>query len=178
MRAHLEKVQGEFQGIVFDFVDPMHCGAMRNRFGPDNALWVGQTGRGWGSVGGKRFGLERIVWDGKTTPMEMHYVSLTKDGFTIVFTKPVDKKAAADTASYSIKHWGYEYRAEYGSPKVGTTDVKPSRVNVAADGKSVHLSMDIVKDRVYEFIIQSGLTGADGSKFTNSRGWYTLNYMR
>ncbi|HCV97697.1 MAG TPA: hypothetical protein DGJ56_00215 [Verrucomicrobiales bacterium] len=101
----------------------MHCGAMRKRFGADNALWVGQTGRGWGSVGGKRFGLERIVWDEKTTPMEMHHVSLTNDGFTIVFTKPVDKKTAADAASYSIKHWGYEYRAEYGSPKVGTTDV-------------------------------------------------------
>ena len=110
--------------------------------------------------------------------MEMHHVSLTKDGFTIVFTKPVDKKSAADAASYSIKHWGYEYRAEYGSSKVGMTDVKPSRITVAEDGKSVHLSMDLVKDRVYEFIIQSGLTGAGGSKFTNSRGWYTLNYMR
>ncbi len=38
--------------------------------------------------------------------------------------------------------------------------------------------MDLVKDRVYEFIIQSGLTGADGCKFTNPRGWYTLNYLR
>ena len=36
--------------------------------------------------------------------------------------------------------------------------------------------MDLVKDRVYEF--QSGLIGADGSKFTNPRGWYTLNYFR
>lgn len=178
MRAHLEKVQGEFQGIVFDFVDPMFCGVMRNRFGPDNALWVGQTGRGWGSVGGKRFGLERIVWDGKTTPMEMHHVSLTKDGFKIAFTKPVDKKAAADAANYGIKHWGYQYRAEYGSPKVGTTEVKPSKIIVAEDGKSVNLAMDLVKNRVYEFVIQSGLTGSDSSKFTNPRGWYTLNYFR
>ena len=105
-------------------------------------------------------------------------MSLTKNGFKIAFTKPVDKKAAADAANYGIKHWGYQYRAEYGSPKVGTTEVKPSKIIVAEDGKSVDLSMDLVKNRVYEFVIQSGLTGADNSKFTNPRGWYTLNYLR
>ena len=61
---------------------------------------------------------------------------------------------------------------------MGTNEVTPSKIIVAEDGKSVNLSMDLVKNRVYEFVIQSGLTGADSSKFTNPRGWYTLNYLR
>src|SRR5438309_7364142 len=57
---------------------------------------VGETGRGWRSVGEKIFGLQRIVWDGKTVPMEMRTVSLTKTGFRIQFTKPVDRNARSE----------------------------------------------------------------------------------
>lgn len=177
MRAALEKVGGEYQGVVFDFADPLQCGVIRNRFAPDGSLWIGQTGRGWRSVGDKVFGLQRIVWDGKTLPMEMKTVNLTKSGFRIRFTKPVDRAAGAKPASYAIKHWGYIYQAEYGSPKVGLTELNPTQVTLSADGLEAELELPLVKERVYQITLQN-LAGADGSTVTNPTGYYTLNRLR
>jgi hypothetical protein len=177
MRAWLEKVGGEYQGVIFNFVDSLQCGVIRNRFAPDGSLWIGQTGRGWRSAGAKTFGLQKVVWDGKTIPMEMLTVSLTKQGFQIRFTKPVDKTAAAQVENYKIRHWGYLYQAEYGSPKVGLTEVKPSAVRVSEDGSMVDLELPLVKERVYQITL-GDIAGADGMPMTNSTGYYTLNKLR
>ena len=177
MRAVLERVGGEYQGVVFDFADPLQCGVIRNCFASDGSLWIGQTGRGWRSVGNKIFGLQRILWDGKTVPMEMHTVSLTKTGFRIQFTKPVNREAAGNVMNYAIKHWGYIYQAEYGSPKVGLTEVIPTAVKLSADGLSVELELPLVKERVYQLTLRA-ITGEDGTPMTNSTGYYTLNRLR
>ncbi|MEZ0258006.1 MAG: hypothetical protein ACAI37_22195 [Chthoniobacter sp.] len=177
MRAWLERVGGEYQGVVFDFVDPLQCGVVRNRFAPDGSLWVGQTGRGWRSVGDKIFGLQRIVWDGKTVPMEMLSVSLTKTGFRIQFTKPVDREAAGKIENYAIKHWGYIYQAEYGSPKVGLTELKPTAVKVSSDGLTAELEMPLIKEQVYQLTL-ANIPSANGEAMTNPTGYYTLNRLR
>jgi hypothetical protein len=177
MRAWLEKVGGEYQGVVFNVVSPLQCGVIRNRFAADGSLWIGETGRGWRSTGEKTFGLQRLSWDGQTIPMEMHSVSLTKTGFHIRFTKPVDRTAAANADSYAIKHWGYLYQAEYGSPKVGLTEVRPSKVEVASDCKSVDLELPLVKERIYQFTLNN-VVGTDGSTMANPTGYYTLNRLR
>jgi hypothetical protein len=177
MRVWLERVGGEYQGVVFDFVDPLQCGVIRNRFAPDGSLWIGQTGRGWRSVGEKTFGLQRIRWDGKTVPMEMSSVSLTKKGFRIQFTKAIDRDAAGKAANYAIKHWGYLYQAEYGSPKVGLTELSPTSVQVSSDGMAVELELPLVKERVYQLTL-SNIVGADSAAMTNPTGYYTLNRLR
>jgi hypothetical protein len=150
---------------------------IRNRFAADGSLWLGQTGRGWRSVGEKMFGLQRIVWDGKTIPMEMHSVSLTKTGFRIQFTKPVARAAAEQASNYKIKHWGYVYQAEYGSPKVGLTELQPTSVKILSDGKTAQLELPLVKERVYQLTL-SNVAGADGDPMTNPTGYYTLNRLR
>jgi hypothetical protein len=177
MRAVLERVGGEYQGVVFDFANPLQCGVIRSRFASDGSLWIGQTGRGWRSVGDKIFGLQRIHWDGKTIPMEMLSVSLTKTGFRIQFTKAVNREAAGNLANYAIKHWGYIYQAEYGSPKVGLTDVIPTAVKISADNRSVELELPLIKERVYQLTL-SAIAGEDGTPMTNATGYYTLNRLR
>ncbi len=177
MRAWLEKVGGEYQGVVFDFVDPLQCGVIRNRFAPDGSLWVGQTGRGWRSVGEKIFGLQRIVWDGKTVPMEMHSISLTTTGFHVQFTKAINREAAGKPENYAIKHWGYIYQAEYGSPKVDLTELKPASVKVSSDGLTAELELPLVKEQVYQLTLNN-IAGADGAPLTNPTGYYTLNRLR
>lgn len=177
MRASLERVGGEYQGVVFDFADPLQCGVIRSRFASDGSLWIGQTGRGWRSVGEKTFGVQRIRWDGRTIPMEMHSVSLTKTGFRIHFTKAVNREAAATPANYAIKHWGYIYQAEYGSPKVGMAELNPTSVKVLADNKSVELELPLAKGRVYQLTL-SNIAGEDGMPMTNPTGYYTLNRLR
>jgi hypothetical protein len=177
MRASLERVGGEYQGVVFDFADPLQCGVIRSRFAADGSLWIGQTGRGWRSVGEKIFGLQRIRWDGRTIPMEMHSISLTNSGFRIRFTKPVRRDAAGSPANYSIRHWGYIFQADYGSPKVGLAELLPTAVRVSADNESVELELPLVKERVYQLTL-SNIAGEDGTPMTNASGYYTLNRLR
>jgi hypothetical protein len=69
------------------------------------------------------------------------------------------------------------YQAEYGSPKVGLTDVTPTAVKLSADGLSVELELPLVKERVYQVTLRN-LTGADAMPMTNATGYYTLNRLR
>jgi hypothetical protein len=177
MRICLQEVGGEYQGAVFDFVNHLDSGVVRSVFAPDGSLYVGMTGRGWGTVGGKPFALQRIVYDGKTTPFEMHTVSLTKAGFDIIFTKPVDRAAAASVDRYLIRHWGYKYQPEYGSPKVGETFLLPQSATVSADGRTVHLALPLTARRVYQFLLVDVGSSA-GEKLTTTTAYYTLNRLR
>ena len=71
MRVYLEKVNGRYQGACFPFRSGFECGVNRLAFGPDGSLYVGMTNRGWGSVGGKPYGLQRLVYTG-VLPFEIH----------------------------------------------------------------------------------------------------------
>src|SRR5207249_9157811 len=94
MRVYLEKVNGRYQGACFPFRSGFQCGINRLVFGPDGSLYAGQTNRGWGSVGGKPYGLQRLVYTG-VVPFEIHAMKLTRGGFDLNFTKPVDPATAA-----------------------------------------------------------------------------------
>lgn len=173
-RASLEKVQGEYQGCVFNFIDHLQSGAIRIRFGPDGSLWVGQTGRGWAAVGGKMDGLQRIRWDGETIPFEMHSINLTRTGFRVRFTKPLDPETVRQPDAFRFKRWHYHYHGKYGSPKVGTQDVVPKLRSVAPDGLTVELDLPLVEGEVYQ-MITDGLRSTDHEKMTTTTGYYTLN---
>ncbi len=64
--------------------------------GNDGSLYVGQTGRSWGSTGGENFRLERVVRRGDV-PSEMKAVRVMPDGFEIEFTRPVARETALKT---------------------------------------------------------------------------------
>ena len=177
MRVALEQVGGRHQGACFPFRSGFQCGINRLVFGPDHRLYAGQTNRGWGSVGGKAYGLQRLTWTGEL-PFEMHHVHLTKDGFTIAFTKPVDPAKAADPNSYNLRSYTYHYWPKYGSPEVDSRAEKLAAVEVAPDRKSVRLTVPGLRvGRVYE-IIATGVTDTDGAKLLHPEAWYTLNQLR
>lgn len=175
-RISLEKVQGAYQGVAFDFVDYLQSGAIRLAFAPDGSLWVGQTGRGWGSAGGKHFGLQRVIWDGKTVPFEVADVKLTKTGFQVSLTQPLGENVKLGTEAIPVERWGYNYWNTYGSPKVDVTPVPVTNLKIAEDRKSLELSLALVADQVYAFDF-SALASEDGSAPTGVRAWYTLNQL-
>ena len=177
MRVVLDEVGGEYQGVIFDFVNRLRTGCIRHVFAKDGSLWVGQTGRGWGSAGGKEFGLQRVTWDGKTKPFAMHDVKLTKTGFQITFTKPVDTVNAADVASYVVERWGYHYHPNYGSGKTNHKKEQPLKTSVSPDGLGVHIEVPLETERVYKIIL-NGLAAKDGSTPANKVAWYTLNRLK
>ncbi len=173
-RVSLEKIKGVYQGVVFEFARHFQSGILRGGFDKKGRLWLGQTNRGWGSVGSKSYGLQRIVYDGETTPFEMYTIRAKHDGFEIKFTKPVKREAASDPAAYDIDHWRYHYHPKYGSDRIDTTSVKPRAVHLSDDGKRVRLELpEMVPERVYGFRVD--VPSAQGDSMSTSKGYYTLN---
>ena len=175
-RVNLEKVKGEYQGCVFNFIDHLQSGCIRIRFDQKGRLWVGQTGRGWGSMGGKQEGLQRIAWDGKTVPFEIHSMVLTRTGFKVRFTKPLNRESAQQSSAFRFKHWHYHYHGKYGSPKVGTEEVNPTLRSISKDGMTVDLDLPLVKGEVYQ-LLTNKLVAEDGSSLSTTTGYYTLNNL-
>lgn len=176
MRSVIEKVDGEYQGVVFNFAEGLESGFIRGAFAPDGSFWMVEIDHGWGSVGGEPAALERLVWDGETVPFEMENIEVTSKGFKVTFTKPVDAAAAGITTAYDISHWHYLYQGDYGSPKVDEKAVAPSRVTVSSNGLTADIELPLVKGQVYKIKL-NGINSASGEPLSNTIGWYTLNRL-
>jgi hypothetical protein len=174
MRVYLEKVNGRYQGACFPFRSGFECGVNRLAFGPDGSLYVGMTARGWGSVGGKPYGLQRLVYTG-VLPFEIHSMKLTKSGFDLAFTKPLDQTSADRLAAYSLQSFTYFYWPTYGSPEVDRRAEKVQGVTVSPDRRRVSLKVaGFRKGRVYELHLD-GIKADDGSPVLHPEAYYTLN---
>lgn len=174
-RVALDKVAGDYQGCAINFIDHLQSGVVRSRFGADGSLWVGQTGRGWRSRGKALFGLERIVWDGKTIPFALHSVRLVRDGFEIRFTKPANGEQAALPSAYEVERWHYKHQPRYGSPKFDETKIAVQAVRLSDDKTTARLTMPLRPGTMYQFKV--GVAGADGSALATKTAWYSLNKL-
>jgi hypothetical protein len=140
-RGDLEQIEGVYQGACFPFRSALDCGVNRICWGQERSMFVGQTDRGWGSIGRLRYGLQRLVWTGKT-PFECQTMHVKPDGFELTFTEPIDVASASDPASYAMESWTYEYFATYGSPEierqrcqiVSATVTGPTTVRLSVQG--------------------------------------------
>lgn len=174
MRVAMEKVNGEFQGVAFDFRSEFQSGVLRMSWGHDGSLFTGETNRGWGSAGSTNSGLQRLVWTGNI-PMEMKTVRAMPDGFEIEFTLPVDKKTAEDLDSYSGRSFIYKYHPVYGSPTVNEMALNIKGVKVSDDGMKVRLLIDNLRQYHLHQINVTGIRAADGTAVLHPTGYYTLN---
>jgi hypothetical protein len=176
MRVYLEKINGRNQGACFPFRSGFICGVNRIDFGPDGSLFAGMTARGWGSVGGKPYGLQRLVYGG-VLPFEIHSMKLTRDGFDLVFTKPLEPATADRPAAYSLQSFTHHYWSTYGSPEVDRRAEKVQRVKVSADRRTVSLAVTGFRPgRVYELHLD-GVKAADGAAILHPEAYYTLNEL-
>jgi hypothetical protein len=172
----LEKVNGRDQGACFPFRSGFECGINRLVFGPDASLYAGMTNRGWGSVGGKPFGLQRLVYTG-VAPFEIHSMNLTKNGFDLTFTKPLDATSATRVTAYSLQSFTYNYWSTYGSPEVDRRTETVHGATLSADARKVSLTVSgFRKGRVYETHLD-GVRSADGDSVLHPEAYYTLNEL-
>lgn len=173
-RVFLEKVGGEYQGAAFRFLDGLQSGPVRLEFLPDGSLLSGETNRGWNSAGPRSFGLERIRWTGET-PFEIRTMRAQTDGFVLEFTQPVAREAAAQAARYRIMSYTYTYQQKYGSPEIDPQPVSVTRVELAADGRSVRLRCTGLRPgHVHELMIDD-LRSTAGEALAHAEAYYTLN---
>lgn len=174
MRVSLEKINGEYQGVAFDFRAGFQSGILRMSWGHDGSLFVGETNRGWGSSGSTNSGLERLVWSGEV-PMEMKTVHAKPDGFEIEFTHPVDRKLAEDLDSYSGRSFIYKYHPVYGSPTVNEEALNIKGVKVSEDGMKIRLLVDNLRQYYLHQINVHGIRSSQNLPVLHPTGYYTLN---
>lgn len=168
-RVVLEKVDGQYQGCAINFVDHLQCGVIRSRFAPDGSLWVGQTGRGWGSRGPKKFGVQRLVWDQETVPFAIHGVSLTRSGFRVRFTEAPQRLGEVE-----VLRWRYQYRPGYGSKPEDKQGFAP-RPQKTADAEVLDLALPLQAGCLYRFTFK----GDWGDRPLRNRVvWYTAQRLR
>jgi uncharacterized cupredoxin-like copper-binding protein len=174
MRVALEKVKGQYQGVVFGFREGFSSGILRLAWGNDGSLFAGMTSRGWSSTGRQLYSLQRLAWTGKL-PFEMKTVRAMPDGFEIEYTMPVDKTLAADPNSYKITGFNYKYHASYGSPVINSK-VSPIRgIVVSDDGLKARLVVDSLRLGYIHEINAEGVKAANGKSLLHTTGYYTLN---
>ncbi len=177
MRVALEKVAGEYQGACFPFRTGLQCGVNRIEFGPEGSLWIGETDRGWGSVGTKRDGLQRLVWRG-SAPLEIAAMSLTPVGFDLRFTKEIDRASGENPLNYDFRRYHYHYHRTYGSPQVDVQPVAAKSAKLSEDRKTVSLVLgELLPEKIYELHL-GDVRGLDGSVPLHREAYYTLNRLQ
>lgn len=174
MRVFQEKINGEYQGACFEFVEGFSSGLLRMEWGPGQTLYVGMTNRGWASTGKAPYGLQRLHWTGKN-PFEMKTIEVEQDGFTITFTEPVNKRLAANPDSYSITDFNYIYHHVYGSDAMLMEERTIYKVNVAQDGMSARLFVEGMRPGFVYEIKAEGVENQASETLLHNFAYYTLN---
>lgn len=174
MRVFMEKVNGVYQGAAFPFVEGFSSGILRMIWGSDNSMFVGMTSRGWAATGKKPYGLQRLVWSGKT-PFEIKTMKAKDNGFELEFTEPVNIAIAENPSTYQITSFNYKYHYNYGSPIVGQQKGTVRKAEVSEDGLKVRLTIDGMRLGFIHQLKASNLKSSKGEKLLHNTGYYTLN---
>lgn len=145
-------------------------------WGPDNAVYVGMTSRGWGSTGKARYGLQRLVWN-KQVPFEIKAVRAQADGFEVEFTQAVDRRSAANPDAYSINDFTYLYHHIYGSPVVDQQTRTIYKVELSQDGLKARLYVEGLREGYINEIKASGVKNSNGAALVHDFCYYTLNQI-
>ena len=175
MRMTLEKVKGVYQGACYSFLGGFDSGIIRLAWGEDGVLFSGETARGWGSVGGKDFALERVTWKGKA-PFDLKEVSAQPDGFVLTFTEPVDPVTAANPANYSVAGFIYKHHSIYGSSIINRLGCPVLKVVVAPDRLSVRLGSACLREGyIHEVKVKGVRSAAAKTVVLHDTAYYTLN---
>ena len=175
-RVYLEKVNGVYQGAAFPFREGFSSGILRMVWGNDGSMFVGMTSRGWSSTGRAPFGLQRLVWTGKT-PFEIKTIKAQPDGFELEFTLPIDESLARDLESYKMSSFNYKYHHNYGSPVIELEDLVVKGAVVSENGMSVRLVVDGLKEGYIHEVNAPGIKSKEGVGLLHPVGYYTLNQI-
>lgn len=173
-RVFLEQIGGEYQGACFPFRSEFASAVLRMAQGVDGSVFVGLTNRGWSSLGTSSYGLQRLVWTGKT-PFEIKEMRAQPDGFELVFTKPVDARTAEDLQSYAMNSYTYRYHSTYGSDEIQKRQLAFAESVVSNDGYRVQLQVEGLRELFVHELVAAGIRSKSGEPLLHPYAYYTLN---
>ena len=134
-RVFLEKVNGNYQGAVFPFLNGFRSGVNRLSYGPDGCLYVGGLQRTWASIAPDPSSLERVSFSGKN-PFAIRKVEAKRNGFLLTFTHPATSEAS-NPDNFDVSQFRYAYQASYGSPRFSHDAVKNSQSPISVSKASL-----------------------------------------
>jgi hypothetical protein len=174
LRVFLEQVDGEYQGACFRFREGFQSAVLMPAFGADGQMLVGESNRGWNSLGTRSFGLERVEWTGKV-PFEIQEMRARSDGFELVFTAPASSETASEPASYVMISYTYPYHSRYGGKEADVKNLKIRTVALSPDGLRARLRIDGLRASYVHELSAPGLRARDGRPLLHAMACYTLN---
>ncbi len=167
-----DEVNGTKQGAAVGFIEGEEIGNGANRmaFDQQGSLVIGKTHLNW--AGGE--GLQKITWN-KKPYLHIQSCKLTKDGFDIQFSHSAND-TLKDASQLKISHYGLNYNAEYGSPKIAEKSPKITEIKWSTDGKTASILLDEkpVIHQVYDITFKD-VSAKDIGKLLGSRIFYTTN---
>jgi len=178
-RVFVEKVDGQYQGCVFRFIQGLEAGVNRIRWSPDGALYVGGIGStgNWGHTGKLWYGLQRLEFDESKSAFEMLAVRAKSNGMEIELTESLKDGDGWDPNDYEVRQWRYQPTENYGGPKIDEESLTVKSASVSDGGKKVFLEIDGIKDgyQIVYIRLKPTLTSKTGNKIWTTEAWYTMN---
>jgi len=177
VRMSLEKIGGDHQGAVYPFSIEPAAGAetfegpLVCQVSPAGELYVGSIrDSGWGA-GSNTGSLVRLRPSGEL-PAGIAEVRAARGGFKISFAAPVDRRKAADPASYAISSFRRVPTPAYGGDDQDRRVERPATIVLADDARSVTITLDELREGfVYEFHLRNL---AESGRFFPDEAYYTL----
>ena len=134
-----ERVAGQVQGGMCELPLPQFpTGIMRGRFSPADGQLYCCGMFAWSSTQEQPGGLYRVRYTGKPAnlPLELH---ARPEKFEIVFSDPLEARAASDPKNYAVKAWDLKRSANYGSEHLNERRWEVTEARLLADGRTVQL---------------------------------------
>jgi hypothetical protein len=175
-RVFLEKVGGEYQGACFPFIDGLQCAVLSVNYLKDGSMVVGQSNRGWNSYGNRPFGIQRLVWTGKT-PLDVQKMEALPDGFRFTFTLPLDAASFHGTDGFTGESYTYLYHSKYGSPETDSQPLVFSSATLSPDRRSIVLKCANLRPAYVHEIALPKLSSSKGLPLWHDKTYYTLNRL-
>jgi cytochrome c len=178
-RVFVEKVNGEYQGAVFRFVQGLEGGVNRVVWGPDGSLYVGMIGNpgNWGQSGKKWFGVQRLTYN-NTSVFEMLAVRAKSNGIEIEMTEPLGERYGNSPSDYEIKQWYYKPTINYGGPKLDQKNLEIKSVNISEDRKKVFLELKGMEANHVVYVRLKGVfVSSQDHELWSTEAWYTMNQI-
>lgn len=173
-RVFLEKVDGEYQGACFPFLQNFPAAVVRLSFAPDGSLFVGMTNRGWSSLGNRSYGLQRVIHSG-AAPFAIQEMRAKPDGFELRFTGPVDPGSITKPGALEMSSYTYQYSSKYGGNEIETKPHELGGIEVSEDGLRVRFQVKGLRPLFVHELRTNGIKSADGNTLDHPNAYYTLN---
>ncbi len=174
-RVFLEKVGGEYQGACFPFLKELQSAVLSVNFLSDGSLVLGQSNRGWNSFGNRSFGLQRVVWTGRT-PFEVGKMELLENGFRFTFTEPLAADFEVNPAAFAGQSYTYLYHSKYGSPEVEGEPLAFESAQVAPDRRSISVRCNRLREGFVHEVFLPDFRSVSGQPLAHRDAYYTLNH--